>query len=63
MLQNVKKALANPGPSTHGTSRHFAAMQQHVGDRSIADSGKRPADLWIHGPDGHRISSAPCRKA
>jgi hypothetical protein len=26
-LQNVKKALANPEPSTHGTSRHFAAMR------------------------------------
>jgi len=23
MLQNVKKALANTEPSTHGTSRHF----------------------------------------
>jgi hypothetical protein len=34
MLQNVKKALANPEPSTHGTSRRFAAMQQHVGYRA-----------------------------
>jgi len=25
---NVKKALANSEPSTHGTSRHFAATQQ-----------------------------------
>jgi hypothetical protein len=25
MLQNVKKALANPEPSTHGTFRTFAA--------------------------------------
>jgi hypothetical protein len=24
MLQNVKKALANPEPSTHGTKRQFA---------------------------------------
>jgi hypothetical protein len=23
MLQNVKKVLANPEPSTHGTSRHL----------------------------------------
>jgi hypothetical protein len=23
MLQNVKKALANPEPSTHGTSHHL----------------------------------------
>ena len=30
MLQNVKKALANPEPSTHGTSRHFAAMRNLV---------------------------------
>ncbi len=26
MLQNVKKALANPEPSTHGTSLHFAGL-------------------------------------
>jgi hypothetical protein len=26
MLQNVKKVLANPEPSTHDPSRHFAAM-------------------------------------
>ena len=25
---NVKKALANSEPSTHGTSRHFAAMKE-----------------------------------
>ena len=30
MLQNVKKALANTEPSTHGTSRHLAAMQNLV---------------------------------
>jgi hypothetical protein len=28
MLQNVKKALANPEPSTHGTSRHFVTPRQ-----------------------------------
>jgi hypothetical protein len=27
-LQNVNKSLANSEPSTHGTSRHFAAAQQ-----------------------------------
>ena len=27
MLQNVKKALANSEPSTHGTSLHFAACR------------------------------------
>ena len=30
MLQNVKKALANTEPSTHGTSRHFAALRNLV---------------------------------
>ena len=45
-LQNVKKALANPEPSTHGTLRRFTAMQQHVGYRGIADSrrGVSPAN-------------------
>ena len=37
MLQNVKKALANSEPSTHGTSRHFAALRNLVGYRGIAD--------------------------
>jgi hypothetical protein len=30
MLQNVKKALANTEPSTHGTSRHFAEVRNLV---------------------------------
>jgi hypothetical protein len=30
MLQNVKKALANPEPSTHGTSCRFAAMLRRL---------------------------------
>jgi hypothetical protein len=30
MLQNVKKALANTEPSTHGTSRHFVALRNLV---------------------------------
>ena len=30
MLQNVKKVLANPEPSTHGTSRHFRAPRNLV---------------------------------
>jgi hypothetical protein len=30
MLQNVKKALANSEPSTHGTSHHIAAMRNLV---------------------------------
>ena len=34
---NVKKALANPEPSTHGPSLHFAATQQLGRIRSEAD--------------------------
>jgi hypothetical protein len=34
---NVKKALANSEPSTHGTSRHCAATQQFSRFRSKAD--------------------------
>jgi hypothetical protein len=32
---NVKKALANSEPSTHGTSRHFVATQQFGRFRSV----------------------------
>jgi len=39
---NVKKVLANSEPSTHGTSRHFAATQQFGRFRSEADI-QRPA--------------------
>src|SRR6476646_11695172 len=34
---NVKKVLVNSEPSTHGTSRHFAAPQQFSRFRSEAD--------------------------
>jgi hypothetical protein len=34
---NVKKTLANSEPSTHGTKRTFAALQQFVRFRTIAD--------------------------
>jgi len=44
----VKKSLANSEPSTHGPSRHFAAMQQCVGYGGIADSGK-PTARQIYG--------------
>ena len=37
MLQNVKKALANPEPSTHGTSRHFDVLQDLVAIGAWAD--------------------------
>ena len=38
---NVKKALANSEPSTHGTSRHFAAAQQTGRIWSEADINHR----------------------
>ena len=41
----VKKALANSEPSTHGTSRHFAATRNFVRYRGIADSGKPTARM------------------
>ena len=31
MLQNVKKALANPEPSTHGTFRTLVGLTDDVG--------------------------------
>ena len=34
---NVKKTLANSEPSTHGTSRHFAATQHFRRFRTEAD--------------------------
>jgi hypothetical protein len=37
---NVKKALANSEPSTHGTKRHFAALQNLVAIGCIADIGR-----------------------
>ena len=37
MLQNVKKALANPEPSTHGTFRTCPATLTMSVDRSKAD--------------------------
>jgi hypothetical protein len=38
----VKKILANPEPSTHGTSRHFAALQNLSAIGLTTDKG-RPA--------------------
>jgi hypothetical protein len=48
---NVKKALANSEPSTHGTSRHFAEPRWLVGFRGIADIEQTVSatDLWVHG--------------
>jgi hypothetical protein len=41
LTPNVKILLANPEPSTHGSSRRFAAMQQYVGYQG--HSGHRQA--------------------
>jgi hypothetical protein len=35
MLQTVKKALANPEPSTHGPSRHSLFCSKSVGEADI----------------------------
>jgi len=40
MLQNVKKALANPEPSTHGTNRTAGDFHSSVAIRGIADMGR-----------------------
>jgi hypothetical protein len=37
MLQNVKKALANPEPSTHGTKRTSGDVRYLVANRGKAD--------------------------
>jgi hypothetical protein len=37
---NVKKALANSEPSTHGTSRHFAALQNLSAIGLTTDKGR-----------------------
>ena len=42
---NVKKALANPEPSTHGTKRTIAASQQFVCYWTRADINQRPIRL------------------
>jgi hypothetical protein len=42
----VKKTLANPEPSTHGPSRHFAAAQQSGRFQVEADN------KWQVGPVG-----------
>ena len=41
MLQNVKKALANTEPSTHGTTRTSRDVQLESVMRSRADIAKR----------------------
>jgi hypothetical protein len=47
---NVKKALANPEPSTHGTKRTFAASQQFGRYWTRADIDQQHAsDLALRG--------------
>ena len=51
---NVKKVLVNSEPSTHGTSRHFAAAQQFGRFRTEADIGPdfmstRPGRVLLEG--------------
>ena len=38
---NVKKALANSEPSTHGTQRHFAAAQNLAAIGLTTDKSRR----------------------
>ena len=42
MLQNVKKVLANPEPSTHGTKRTSRDVRSLVAIRGKADIGRTP---------------------
>jgi hypothetical protein len=45
MLQNVKKALANTEPSTHGTFRTWRNVRSESVMRTKADVRQR---LWFH---------------
>ena len=49
ILQNVKKALANPGPSTHGTERTWPTPAVDV--RFRGNSGSRAS-----GPSGQLLT-------
>jgi hypothetical protein len=51
--RDVKISLANSGPSTHGTSRHFAAAQQFGRIWSEADINHRAGFMST------RLSSSP----
>jgi hypothetical protein len=44
----VKKVLANSEPSTHGPSRHFAALWNLAAIGAISDS-RQPSALKIYG--------------
>ena len=56
---NVKKALANSEPSTHGPSRHFAATQQFGRFRSEADIQR--AASTAHALDAKLAKKVPKR--
>src|SRR5436189_3272100 len=57
---NVKKALANPEPSTHGPSPHLAAARQFGRFRRESDIERfsTRTDLMAHGADVHRLTIA-----
>ena len=46
MLQNVKKVLANPEPSTHGTSRTWRNVRLESVVRTIADIAIPSGCVW-----------------
>ena len=45
LLQNVKKALANPEPSTHGTKRTSSDVRSSVANGGKADMAVASADF------------------
>ena len=47
MLQNVKKVLANPEPSTHGTKRTSRDVRSLVAIRGKADKAVTSADFRV----------------
>ena len=47
MLQNVKKALANPEPSTHGTKRTWLAGSVMSGPGSRTEVGFRGRQVRV----------------
>ena len=44
---DVRKVLANPEPSTHGTKRRIAATRQLGRNQSEADIGRRNARIVL----------------
>ena len=52
---NVKKALANSEPSTHGTSRHFAAARQFGRFWTEADIGPDFMSTRLNIVDQYRL--------